>query len=290
MAHGSESKNIVILHLVGGVMSVAAYSGYGTAWWFVLQLQCRISQASFSGCADSSACPCVVTGSCSAGDLASSGCAQCLAPRAEVCNAVHASYNMYLLAFNGLLFLVTSLPAFFIDAKVLFMRSFEKNATQARLEAIRIGVEQQIRLISSGDKPTVTPGTLSDWVSTLIKDKSKKSIQAAEKCRAVLRDRGYELVVQGTRSKGAAPQFEDFDVERKETGHLLRAFTKNSYSNGSEHGVNANGGVTAVLNDDIESGVKLPRTNRNRQRTRSNRVTPEETDSIMADRSDVSNV
>lgn len=288
MAHGSESKNLVLFHLIAGVMSVAAYSGYGTAWWFVLQLQCRVSQASFSGCADPYACPCAATETCSAGDLVSTGCAQCLAPKAEVCNAVHAPYNMYLLAFNGLLFLVTSLPAFYVDAQTLFMCSFEKNAAQARLEAIRIGVEQQTRLISSGDKPTVTPGTLSDWVNALLKDESRRSKLAAEKCRAVLRGRGYELAVRGT--KGAAP--EDPAVERNaERGKFLRGLLRTVSR--SEHGGETkiiDDGEIAAFSDDIGSGGHMLHTNKKRQRSRSNRVTPEESHSILTETSHVSNV
>ena len=34
-------------------------------------------------------------------------------------------------------------------------------AVQGRRQALRVGIDQQTRLIVAGDKPTVTPGTLS---------------------------------------------------------------------------------------------------------------------------------
>jgi hypothetical protein len=201
LAHGVGSTILTLVHLVSGALFSSAIAAYSTAWWFILQLQCNIAQQSYQGC-DPIACPCAATGSCSAGDLAESGpCAACKAPREEVCDPIHQSYTMYTLAFTGLAVLVLSLPGLCIDVHILMLGAARRAAKNARLAAIRVGVEQQNRLISAGDKPTVTPGTLTDWVAILLAHGDAATKFVAEKCRAALRARGYELPVKGASKK-----------------------------------------------------------------------------------------
>ena len=197
LAHGVGSSILTLVHLVTGSLFSAAVAAYSTAWWFVLQLQCSISQQSYQGC-DTVACPCAATDSCSASDFAANGaCAACKAPRAEVCDPVHQTYTMYTLAFTGLAVLIFSLPVLCIDVHILMVGAARRAAKTARIAAIRVGVEQQNRLISAGDKPTVTPGTLTDWVAILLAHGDAATKFVAEKCRAALRSRGYELPVKG---------------------------------------------------------------------------------------------
>jgi hypothetical protein len=201
LAHGVASTILVLVHLVSGALFSAAVAAYSTAWWLVLELQCSIAQQSYQGC-DPVACPCAATDSCSAGDLAANGaCAACKAPREEVCDPVHQEITRFTLAFTGLTILVFALPVLCIDVQVLILGAARRAARNARLAAIRVGVEQQNRLISAGDKPTVTPGTLTDWVATLLVHGDAAAKFVAEKCRAVLRARGYELPVKGAGKK-----------------------------------------------------------------------------------------
>jgi hypothetical protein len=201
LAHGVCSSILTLIHLVSGALFTAAVAAYSTAWWFVLELQCSIAQQSYQGC-DILDCPCAATDSCSAADFAASGsCAACRAPREEICNAVHQSYTIYTLAFTGLAMLIFSLPVLCLDVHVLMLSAARKAAKNARLAAIRVGIEQQTRLISAGDKPTVTPGTLTDWVAALIAHGDVAMKFVAEKCRAALRARGYELPLKGAGKK-----------------------------------------------------------------------------------------
>ena len=195
LAHGTEVFSLTLLHLVTTTVFSAASAAYTTAWWFVLQLQCSVAQSSYSGCNPAS-CPCVTTNSCTGGDLATVGCKGCLAPRLDVCHPVAAHpYNQYLLAFTGLLILVAAIPVVITD--VLVLRSIEARhtASKARVVAVRVGVEQQVRLISAGDKPTVTPGTLKNWVTELFMSKCSGQGDkiVAETCVVALQRRGYEL-------------------------------------------------------------------------------------------------
>ena len=130
-------------------------------------------------------------------EFSSPGCAACEAPREEVCAAVHDSYNMYLLAFTGLTLVVAAIPVLIVDILVMMASIARHAATAARLAAVRVGVEQTTRLISAGDKPTVTPGTLTDWVSALLSRGDASAVAVADKCRKELRKRGYELPVHG---------------------------------------------------------------------------------------------
>jgi hypothetical protein len=197
LAHGVGSGVLTLVHLVSGTLCTASLAAYSTAWWFILQLQCSIAQQSYQGC-DPVACPCAATDTCSAGDLAASGpCAGCKAPREEVCDPLHQNYIIFILSFTGLAILVFSLPVLCVDVQVLMVGAARKSARTARIAAIRVGVEQQNRLISAGDKPTVTPGTLTDWVATLLAHGDVATKFVAEKCRAALRARGYELPVKG---------------------------------------------------------------------------------------------
>lgn len=201
LAHGVGSTILILIHLVSGALFTAAVAAYSTAWWFILELQCIIAQQSYQGC-DPVACPCAATDSCSAGDLAANGaCAACKAPREEVCDSVNQSYTRFTLAFTGLIMLVFALPVLCIDVYVLMLGAARRAARNSRLAAIRVGVEQQNRLISAGDKPTVTPGTLTDWVTTLLAHGDAATKFVAEKCRAALRARGYELPVKGAGKK-----------------------------------------------------------------------------------------
>lgn len=201
LAHGVGSTVLILIHLVSGALFTAAVAAYSTAWWFILELQCSIAQQSYQGC-DPATCPCAATDSCSAGDLAATGaCAACKAPREEVCDPVHQANVKFTLAFTGLIMLVLALPVLCIDVQVLMLGAARRAARTARVAAIRVGVEQQNRLISAGDKPTVTPGTLTDWVATLLAHGDAVTKFVAEKCRAALRARGYELPVKGAQKR-----------------------------------------------------------------------------------------
>lgn len=255
LAHGSRNRDLVVAHLVLGTLLVAAFAGYSTAWWFVLQLQCNIAQRSFTGC---ESCPCAATGTCAAVDLASGACAQCFAPRADLCAGVHSTYNMYLLAFNGCTALFWALPTLCVDVQVLIAGSARRGSEASRLEALRVGVEQQTRLIAAGDKPTVTPGTLSDWVTALLGG-GPRAKAAAEQCRVALRARGYELPIAGVRHDNKSAS---------RASKLFRTMTR-TFS-GSEGAVDEEGGLAGAGRPG--TGMSDPP-----KRLRNNQITPEET-------------
>lgn len=177
-------------------------AAYATAWAFVIDLECSISQVSYSGC-NPTTCPCAATNRCSLADLADPGCAACAAPTSEACDQAIKTLNVYLLSFNGLVFLLAALPVLCLDVYLLMLGAARRSAATARLAAITVGVEQQTRLICAGDKPTVTPGTLADWVTALISKGDEFAKAAGEKCRVSLRGRGYELPITDSTKKAA---------------------------------------------------------------------------------------
>jgi hypothetical protein len=204
LAHGAASTALTVVHLVFATLTGAALGAYCTAWWFVLQLQCSVAQGAFAGCA-SPACPCAAAAACSAAELAAPGCAACEAPPAELCAAVHRQYNIYLLAFTGLAALLAALPALVLDVQVLTAGAARRGAAAARKQAMRVAVDQQTRLVLAGDKPTVTPGTLGDWVSSLLAAGDPVLGASAEKCRGALRARGFELPLRGGAHRPGSP-------------------------------------------------------------------------------------
>lgn len=195
LAHGVQSAALTLIHLVGGTVFTAVIAAYTTAWWFVLHLQCSLAQAAYQGC-DPDACPCLADGTCSGGDLTTPVCAACMAPRAEACAPVLENGAVtYILALNGLVIALASTPALCADVIVLLAAAARRGGSAARLAALRVGVEQQARLILAGDKPTVTPGTLKDWVAELLLRGDAGARAVAQGCRKALRARGYELPV-----------------------------------------------------------------------------------------------
>lgn len=98
--------------------------------------------------------------------------------------------------------LLVAIPVLCLDVQILISISDQRTTTISRLQATSVAVEQQTRLIAAGDKPTVTPGTLSDWVSLLLNCPDDHDDEAclamATRCLNALRGRGYELPVKGT--------------------------------------------------------------------------------------------
>lgn len=203
LAHSAASCTLTIVHIVANALLNIALAGYITAWSFILRLQCSISQASFFGCSPSS-CPCAGAQSCNAVELTYAGCVSCKSPYADMCAAVNQSQSVYLLSFWGLAVLFAAAPTLYLDIYILITASRHQATLLSHLQATSIAVEQQTRLISAGDKPTVTPGTLSDWVSDLISSEESRYITVAEKCRGALRKRGYELPIANSRSNTAS--------------------------------------------------------------------------------------
>jgi len=99
LAHGSANVILTIYHLIITGLLSAALAAYSTAWSFVMQLQCGMTQTAFRGCS-AIACPCAASGSCSVADFAYGGCTECLAPAAPMCSEALKESNAYVLAFT----------------------------------------------------------------------------------------------------------------------------------------------------------------------------------------------
>jgi len=183
---------------------------------------------------------------------------------------------------QGLGALVSALPALCYDVQILMAVAARRAASAAKLQALAVAVEQQTRLIAAGDKPTVTPGTLSDWVSGLLATRDKAFVNTAERCRLALRGRGYELPVKvGGKGTGQVKKREPADeggggkgaegtpvvtegtggsgaVPSSRAGNLFRAATNSGEVDGGEGSLDA-----------AEKGTKRP--------PKRQQVTPEDT-------------
>ena len=257
LAHAVASTSLTLVHLILTALLTAALAAYSTAWAFIINLECTISQASYSGC-NLTTCPCALTSSCSTAELGDPGCATCTAPTSEACEPAIKSLNIYLLSFNGLIFLITALPVICVDVYLLMLGAARRNAHAARMAAIVVGVEQQTRLVCAGDKPTVTPGTLTDWVTILLAKGDVFGKTVGEKCRDSLRGRGFELPVKNPKKKGPGSpgQKQNIAVNCAPPGS----------GGGDEYSAAEQGGISpAMLNN-----------NPRRSNSRLRRVTPEE--------------
>ena len=95
---------------------------------------------------------------------------------------------------QGLVLLLSCIPCIFMDVLLLKERIYVFISNRARKTGIQVHVETQTRLLAAGDTPTVTPGTLQDMVSELLFVCDDPSCHVtANKCRFVLKERGYEL-------------------------------------------------------------------------------------------------
>lgn len=69
----------------------------------------------------------------------------------------------------------------------------------ARHQAVAFAVDTQTSLVLAGDKPTVTPQMLAEWVGYLLDVAEQEGDEGcglvAERCRASLAQRGYNLPV-----------------------------------------------------------------------------------------------
>ena len=71
----------------------------------------------------------------------------------------------------------------------------------SNVQATRVFVDQQSRLVAAGDKPTCTPGTLAEWVADLDRSGHASCQKSAEKCRYILQQRGFDLnIYSGSRT------------------------------------------------------------------------------------------
>jgi hypothetical protein len=106
--------------------------------------------------------------------------------------------------------------------------------------AIRIFVEQQSRLVASGDKPTCTPGTLAEWVADLDRSGHAPCQESADKCRYILQQRGFDLNQYSESKKGATE-------ERRLSSHIwIPHISDDSMAQTSAHGINKDFSKSAV--------------------------------------------
>jgi len=175
---------------------------------------------------------------------------------------------------QGLAAVVSAIPSLCIDVQILMAVGAQHSTGAARVQATVVAVEQQTRLIAAGDKPTVTPGTLSDWVSSLLASEDDVGHLAGERCMNALRGRGYELPIKingkyrthtaGNSAISSATTTTTTFPANPSTGSLFRSAT---LSSGVE------GGVDAI--DAAERGGT------GTKRPRKQQVTPEETPEIV---------
>lgn len=181
------------LHLVASLVFGVALGGYWLLLWLTLTLQCNIIQTSFTGC---DACACAVDNTCTFAQLNEVPCKGCNAPSAAVCGAVNKTLIQYLLAFSGPAILISTCIAASYGFLALRRWELRRSALEAKKQAAGLAVDQQTRLVIAGDKPTITPGTLSDLVSFLLDSGEKRCIMVADKCRRALLERGFDLPVR----------------------------------------------------------------------------------------------
>jgi hypothetical protein len=179
VAHGTGARALTSAHLAAGALVGAALGAYATAWAFVYHLQCGMEATAFAPGA---------------------------APSVAACDAANKTLASWLLALTGLATVLSFLPALALDVGVLRASTARRAAFAARRQAIRVAVDAQTRLVAAGDRPTVTPGTLCEWVAALLASGDAVAAVAGERCRLALRDRGYEMPLRrgGERRKSRA--------------------------------------------------------------------------------------
>lgn len=193
------STILAALHILGTCLVGGALGVYWLSLWLTLSLKCNLVQLAFVGC---QSCPCALDGSCTSDNLNNDAqCAGCQALSTSLCQPAVQTQNQYILAVTGPATLVAM--AFAALYSLLAIRRWElrRGALEAKKQAAGLAVDQQTRLVLAGDKPTITPGTLSDMVSFLLETGEKRCIAVADRCRRALLDRGFELQVR----KGLPP-------------------------------------------------------------------------------------
>jgi len=156
-------------------------------------------QLAFVGC---QSCPCALDSSCTSDTLSNDAqCAGCHALSTNLCQPAVQTQNQYILAFIGPATLIAMAIAALYSLLAIRRWELLRGALEAKKQAAGLAIDQQTRLVLAGDKPTITPGTLSDLVSFLLETGEKRCIAVADRCRRALLDRGFELQVR----KGLPP-------------------------------------------------------------------------------------
>lgn len=188
----AQHTRLLFLHLICEVLLVAVVSSVSVSWYFTLRNSCSMSQKYSFGC---EICPCAQDDSCTDADMVNmEGCGSCEAISVEACDAFRSSAYNLAISLCGLVILLAGIPAICMDIVLIKKRVYHYISLCARRNAVKLFVDQQTRLLSAGDAPTVTPGTLHDWIVELELEESYPPCQtAAQACRSVLQQRGFVM-------------------------------------------------------------------------------------------------
>eukprot|EP00887_Chlorella_sp_A99_P000551 scaffold17.g551.t1 len=247
LAHGVSSNVLTAAHAGLGIMLGAALGAWDTAFWFTLDGRCETVQAAFVGCG---ACACAGANACMIADLSAGGaCPHCTAYPTEVCDAVARQYNNYLLAFTGLTAVVSlALPA--VYSLLVLLRQVRADTEQAAmLLMVAFAVDQQTTLVCSGDKPTITPAMLAEWVGFLLDSEDPPSEMIAEKQQQRVGPSSTCLLSRPAPAQALADRGYDLPVVRRavHAGGGKQGHKKKKSRAPSESGGNAGPAVTHVL-------------------------------------------
>ncbi|GAB4823721.1 hypothetical protein N2152v2_010767 [Parachlorella kessleri] len=140
----------------------AALGGYNTAFWFSVDITCQEA-----------------------------------GPGNVLCDAVLMQSTKYILAFTGLATVVFLAVPVAYSLLVLCRAEAARSTQAAKRYMVSFAVDTQTSLIAAGDRPTVSPAMLWQWIDYLMEvsyhDGDALCGVIAGRCREELAQRGYHL-------------------------------------------------------------------------------------------------
>lgn len=147
--------------VVGGGALSAALAGWETAFWLIMRLECSAIEPALPE---------------------------------DACSVLTVSSISMCLAFMGLTGLLSTLPSLVLASRLLSNRRADVQRTVARRDAVVFAVATQSAIVLAGDKPSVTPQVLMDWVSHLLASDDPQAVSTALVCKSALARRGFDLM------------------------------------------------------------------------------------------------